>query len=236
MSYSDEVLADTPVAYWRLGTGSTDVDDASGNGHTFTKTGSPTEVASIVASQSDGARNFPGDNSARYDAADHANFDTLNTASFSIEAWVKFDAVTASFKRIIGHEDASNGWHLGVHSTDGIFFNRRAGGTGHNATYPAGATTGVTFHVVGTYDGSNMRLYVDKVLRDTEAVTDNMAAVGNTVRTGPFTGSAQVDGTADEIAFYTSALSLARIEAHYDAGVVAAAAPTLHIVRSPLRW
>ena len=35
-NYADEVMADGPVGYWRLGhaPGSTTADDASGNGHT----------------------------------------------------------------------------------------------------------------------------------------------------------------------------------------------------------
>lgn len=239
MAYSDEVLADTPVAYWRLGSGSTDVDDSSGNARSLTKTGSPSEVASLLLSTSDTARSFPGNNSAYYEAADEAAYDFLNTSAFSIEGWVNASSADTSFRRFFGHEDASNGWHLGVHSTEGVFFNRRAGGSGNTLNYNPGTIVGVTFHCVGTYDGTNLRFYVNGVLREgPTADSVNMGAVSNTVRTGVYTGSSQVAGTYDELAIYSTALSQARIQAHYDAGVaVVGGTPViLAPATSGMRW
>lgn len=221
MAYADEVLADSPVAYWRLGAGSTDVDDSSGNGHTLSKIGTPTEVDGLLIGDANKARDFPGNSSHYYQAADHADFDFLGTSNFSIEAWVNLDVADTTFRRIVGHEDASNGWALGVRSGTGFFFFRIAGGVGETLAFNPGAgLTGLTYHIVGTYDGTNLRIYINGVLQNTSGtVTTSMAATANTVRFGPFTGSSFADGRFDEIAVYSTALSGTRILAHYNAGL-----------------
>ena len=220
LSYSATVLADSPVAYWRLGTGSTDVNDSSGNGHTLTKTGTPTEVAGLIVQDADSARSFPGLNTTRYDAAAASVFDMLVNQAFTIEMWVNLSSVAAAFNRILGHEDGTNGWNVEAHSTNGFMFNRLAAGVTNSVNFlPAAGMTGITYHVVCTYDGTNLRMYLNgSLVAGPTASSGSVATNANTVRTGAFTGSAYAAGTFDEIAIYTTALSQAQVTTHYNAG------------------
>ena len=85
------------------------------------------------------------------------------------------------------------------------------------------------YHVVGVYDGTNISLYVNGVL----GVTTNFTGVprANTNSAIPLTFGARADGVSgfftysgaiDEGAIYNTALSPARILAHYQAGTNAA--------------
>jgi len=220
VAYSDVILAEASlVAYWRLGTGSTDVDDASGNGHGFTKTGTPAEVAGLLPAESDTARDLPGSVSHYYEAADHADFDFLVNAPYSIEAWVNFHTIDTLFRRIIQHHDGTNGWGLLIHGPGGpnLYVSRQAGGveTISNFTTPS---AGVTYHVVGTYDGTNQRLYINGSLVDTDASAGSIGAVATGVRTGFGGGGDYVDGVLDEVAVYSAALTHDEVVEHYAAG------------------
>jgi concanavalin A-like lectin/glucanase superfamily protein len=229
MTYVNEVLADSPIAYWRLGSGSSDVTDFVGS-HTLTKTGAPVEFAGLLKSDpNDKSRDFPGAGTDRYDysGASLADFDFTGTNVFSIEAWVNIDTIDTNFRRIIGHEDATNGWTLQYQSAAGFAFTREAGGSTHSQSESVGGSqniqlaAGITFHLVGTYDGTNDRLYVNKTLTGPNASSGSWtAAVTNSVRTGPFTGTSYADGRIDEIAVYNTVLSAARVGAHYDAGIL----------------
>jgi hypothetical protein len=75
-------------------------------------------------------------------------------------------------------------------------------------------------HVVGTYDGTTARLYVNGALvASTGAgLTQNTQrplriASGTTETTPQFF----LPGRVDEVAVYASALAAARVQAHYDA-------------------
>ena len=89
--------------------------------------------------------------------------------------------------------------------------NRKTGG--------ADLPSGVFVHVVATYDGAQMRVYVNG--RETGAgATDNTAMPATTVNA--FIGSAGIGtnyfkGDIDEVAVYDKALSAVQIAAHYAA-------------------
>jgi len=220
MSYSDTVLADSPVAYWRLGTGATDLDDSSGNGHPFTKTGTVPEVAGLLTNDPNTARHLPGLNTDYYEAADHANFDFLNTAAFSVEAWVQPQAVTAAYKRFIAHENVGvNGFQMSCPSPNFAFY-RTSASVAVGIEVNPGTIVGRTWHVVGTYDSTNLRLYLNGVLAGAPlGDTANMGAVTNGVRTGiNGVGPDYLDCILDEVAIYSTALTPARVLAHYVAG------------------
>jgi Concanavalin A-like lectin/glucanases superfamily len=83
-------------------------------------------------------------------------------------------------------------------------------------------SAGTTYHVVGTYDGSNMRIYVNGVLESTFArsSTVNDSTFGG-VLASPGWGtlpSPAFQGQLDEIAIYGTALSPTRIQIHFNVG------------------
>lgn len=76
-------------------------------------------------------------------------------------------------------------------------------------------TIGQTYHVVGTFDGSVLRLYVNGVL------VASAPCVGNTGDTSApqiAANSSTNDYDIDEVAWYSTALPPARVLAHYQAG------------------
>jgi hypothetical protein len=86
-------------------------------------------------------------------------------------------------------------------------------------------TPGVTYHVVGTYDSSNLRLYVNGAL---EAATPRVGSVNDSPRGGAISPggwgslpSPRFDGRIDEVAIYGVGLSSTRVRAHYALGAEA---------------
>jgi hypothetical protein len=232
VAYSDVVLADAPVAYWRLGAGATDLDDSSGNGHPFTKTGTVTEAASLLIGDGDTARDLPGLNTDFYEAADHADFDFINTAPFSLEAWVQPQAVTAAYKRFIAHENVgTNGFQMSCPSPNFAIY-RTSAGVAVGIEVNPGTIVGRTWHVVGTYDSTNLRLYLNGVLAGGPlGDTANMGAVTNGVRTGiNGVGPDYLDCILDEVAVYPTALSPTRVLEHYRAGNPPVVIPSVDLI------
>jgi len=229
MAYTDEVLADNPLGYWRLG--ATATTDATGHGYTLTATGTPTAVTGLPPTETaDGARDIDTPDTDFYTLASGAgaadDFDYEGTASFSVECWVNLRTPGAGeFERIVAHEDGTNGWLLYYHDTAGIGIGRqRAGSFSLKDEVPSGGTLGSIYHVVGTYDGANLRLY----LNGTEAgssLTDttSIGAFTATLRIGrsPLGGTTGMNGVVDEVAVYSSALAADRVATHYTAGTSA---------------
>jgi len=80
-------------------------------------------------------------------------------------------------------------------------------------------TTGIVYHVVGTYDGMNIRLYVNAALVGGPSAFT--VSLGTTYASMGADGSPQIDffnGIADEVAIYNYALSSTQISNHYTAG------------------
>ena len=75
---------------------------------------------------------------------------------------------------------------------------------------------GVWYHLVGTYDGAAVKLYVDGVLRDSVPATGTIPSFGGPVFVGrnAYTETL-IPGDADEVRIYNRALSAAEIAALY---------------------
>ncbi len=149
------VLADGPVAFWRLGDfGGPTAVDASGNGYNGTYVGEVTPDPN--APSNDGAAYFNGDGSevtVPYAPA-------LNPSQFTIEAWVNFQGGPATAGQSILNLGQYNYylayWNGSIDFQDG-------GGYALNAPLPAGVWT----FVAATFDSSgNAMLYVNGVLVD----------------------------------------------------------------------
>jgi hypothetical protein len=101
------------------------------------------------------------------------------------------------------------------------------------------ATTGLDFwepdrwyHLVGTYDGTAVRLYVDGVLIDSIPASGSMTSYGRPIYIGAC-GNLPVDsihalpGLVDEIAIYGCALSAGQVHDLYVRGATVLIIPTL---------
>jgi len=131
-----------------------------GGTYDFTEYGSPTYVAAKV----NNGLNLD-DSYNQYDKiANNLGFDV----NVSVAGWVKLSVLpTGPHFAVV---DISNLSHIvdmciRVFSAS-IVLNRRKNGVGEEeAVYTFAVATGVWYHFVGTYDGANLRLYVNGVLR-----------------------------------------------------------------------
>ena len=77
---------------------------------------------------------------------------------------------------------------------------------------------GSIYHVVGTYDGTTERLYINGVQVTSAALTGAITTSSNSLTIGSGGAAGYFAGTIDDVAVYGTALSAARVASHYTAG------------------
>jgi hypothetical protein len=252
-AFSAEVLADTPVGYWRLGedAGNLTAADASGNGNAGTCSGAVT--FGLPGLQ---PADIPGDSAASFDGASArvavANSELLNPARITMECLLRWDGPTGFQQRILEKESFAGTTQYGLSVLpDGhvrVELRRRTAGSPDLmiAVSASAIVAGAGTHVAATYDGSDIRIYLDGVLDSTTtvnaapvdidvkwphdppddpevalAIGDRMAVLGGTHRT--------FNGLIDEAVVYAKALNPDRITAHYQAEVIMATTTNIDI-------
>lgn len=217
MGYREVVLADSPVWYSRVGesSGTTATDEVSGFNGTYVNT--PTlGVTGALVGDSDTAVTLAAASTEHITIPDDARFD-FGTGDWSLELWVK---------------QAANGqtsdWLFSKGGQFSLFLNssgrlKTDNFTGSWSVTSNAAVNGDTawHHLVATRSGSTFALYRDgAAIAATESGTVNLAANAVDVFIGvESSGSNPFNGTIDEPAIYGTALSAARVLAHYQAGI-----------------
>jgi hypothetical protein len=215
---SIERLAKVVPTPWRV-TGTVAVD-ISGNGSNGTYTGGFTlgAVAVFGVNDADTAISLNG-------TTGRVTLPNINVpGTISVEAWVK-PANTVQDSKIIGRHTntADMNGTLGI-SGGKYFFEITAGGVYKALSSLTSVVANVWTHVVATYDGTTQRIYVNGVLDNSQAASGALgnAARGWAVGAVNATDSANwYNGLVDEAAVYPTALSGARIAAHYAAAFAA---------------
>ena len=138
------------------------------------------------------------------------------TTGFSVSAWIKPNAIV-SWSTILskmGADDAHSAIYCYVSNSQiGL---RLYDSTGAQKTVTSSTiSTNTWFHVVGTYDGSDMKLYINGALVDTELSVPTINTNTNDVRVG---GNERwtteiFDGLIDEVRMYSVGLNAS--EANY---------------------
>jgi hypothetical protein len=224
-SYDQVVLADSPAAYWRLGESSgTSAADSSGNGNGGGYVGGVTLGAPALITDANTSAGFGGSDGRMY-FSDSASLSP--TAAISLEAWIRPNAVptvSGSAWNLVSKWNTALLYLLGGASPKFAFALYDTGTSSYGPTVVSTTTVAATttYHVVGTYDGASLRIYVNGVLEGTFArsgsVNDSsfggaLAESGWGTRPSP-----AFDGRLDEVAIYRSALSSARVQTHYNKG------------------
>lgn len=221
MTYSSEVLSDSPLAYYRLGESSgTTMVDASGNSRDGSHVATPTLGAtSLLVGDSNTAVGY---SSGKYSEVTSATW--MDASPFTIEALIKPTGVSGT-QTIASRYDGGDSGSFTVSSwtlrLDGnklacyIF----AGTTFSAATQSTTLSAGTTYHVAATYDGTTVTVYVNGTSVGTATRTGMNSPVSRNLRIARSGNSATepYTGTIDEVAYYGSALSSTRISAHYTA-------------------
>lgn len=220
-AYQATVVADNPVSFWRLGeTTATAVDVRGANNGTYLN--SPTRgVASLLAGDTaNTAVSFDGVN----DSVSVANSASLGlTSTISLEAWIKPAALPAagSWASIITKAES---YSLQFNGPRLEFTIIQAGVRKRLQAASGAIAVGGTYHVVGTYDGTTQRLYIDGSLAVSAALTGAISSTTNILTIGSWGSGEYFRGTLDEAAVYGSVLSASRVSAHYNAGTTLALA------------
>ncbi|TMK79966.1 MAG: hypothetical protein E6G45_02105 [Actinobacteria bacterium] len=216
--YRKQVLADEPIAYWRLGEASgTSAADLTGNGNTGTYAGGVTlGAAGALAGDSDTAASFDGVNDDV--TVPHTAALNLND-SFSIEFWAKQTSFTNTTPGIInkGTSGTANGYLIFATNTGVLTLKRN----NVSVSTTAGALTAAYKHFVVVYDGTYVAWYVNGAFNSFGTVTypANGSAAGVTLGLGD--PGQFANDALDDVAIYQTALSQPRITAHYNAGITA---------------
>jgi YD repeat-containing protein len=225
-AYAQSVLGTTGLrGYWRLGDSGTTAADASTSANNGTYTNGPVSVGPLITGEQNNGRDFDGVN----DWVDLAPAPFGTPAQVSAEAWVRTGSTKAAggyhFLITNSSNEFSNGFSLAINQA-----NRATFAVARSAIAVGQATSSVTLapntthHVVGTYNGSQVRIYVDGVQTGSAAFTGAIGwNSGRDLRLGrkvaaAGAATAYLDGVLDEAATYTTALSAATITAHYNAG------------------
>lgn len=224
--YSDLILSESSLqSYWRLGeaSGTTATDSKGSNNGTYSGTLTLAQ-AGALSGDANTSVSFGGGNVNIGDV-----FDFVGTAAFSVEFWMKPTTIDATGRRIVSKENIvtnRQGWgiRLGSSITRSLEFVRYTGvGSNTNAANPPSApTTGSWWHVVCTYDGTTMLVYLNGT-----AGTGVASSVSDVDHTQPLRLADDSRGTAtnpylgllDEVAIYNAALSSAQVSNHYNAGL-----------------
>ncbi len=230
-AFSDQVLAENPVGYWRLGepSGPTATNLGTlGAGADGTYNGPPTLGVGGYPGSSDTAATFNGTT----DYVDVGNFDVSGTG-LTLSAWFNANNLGVDVDHRIISKCASSGQQIDDHSwmlsTEDIAgenylrFRLEAGGT--TSTLLASTVDLSTNHwyfATATYDAAtgSMKIFLDGV-----EIASRSHAVGGAVDTDPTrpvwiganpNGAAYFDGQIDEVAIYDKALTATQIQAMFD--------------------
>lgn len=216
-AYSTTVLADSPIRYYRLDqTSGTSAIDSGSQGQNGTYTGGFTlNQTSLLRSDADTCVKLNG--TTGYISIPITSLPS-GAASWSIECWVNLSSLSGTPVAInfgttgsgtdveLYYEASANSWTVDLD-----------GSTLCHGSTPASINT--TYHVVATYDGTSLRLYVNGALDGgPTAITANLGSTYAII--GCYnSNSFFCTGFIDEVAIYNTTLSATRIVAHYNAGI-----------------
>jgi len=230
-TYAGYVMADQPLAYWRLDetTGSTAaLDRAGGYNGTYVGPVALQQAGALVA-DTDTAAAFTASSATKVSVPFNA---AINPAQFTLECWAKDNGSSTSDYRspFTSRQDSpQKGFTFYATPAPGNLW-QLWDGTGSAWDVITGPA--VQFnnwaHLVATFDGTTKRFYVNgvQVGSSTGAYAANPL---NALKIGAGGGSADsylFNGGIDEVAVYGTALSAARVAAHYAMGLGATNPPS----------
>jgi Concanavalin A-like lectin/glucanases superfamily/Fibronectin type III domain len=219
-TYAQTIRDDHPVSYWRLDetSGTVAGDETVANPGAFvgaTVLGAPGLIPADPASTAVG---FDGGSAeVRVGQSGSLNLGS----SMTLEAWIRPSSLPAagSLRTIL----AKTGSYALELDGPAPAFSVYVLGARFALAAPAGTVAaGRRSHVVGTYDGTTMRLWVDGAEVASRALSGQADQTLAGARIGSWDGHERFfAGAIDEVALYAAALSGAQIATHAAAGPVA---------------
>lgn len=225
--YASAVLADTPLAYYRFEeTTTAPAHDSSGNGHDGTYVGSvDLGVPGALARESGTAIHLNG-TTAWVRVGDMFHFTAR--APMTLEAWVKPDGLTG-YVGVLTNElpDYSAGYRFLLSAAEGfsmerIFMQPDARAASADTNVLPAPPLAKWSHLVATYDGTDVVLYVDGQEAMRRPQTPGLDPAAGAIFSIGARASGKVPdyrGALDEVAVYDHPLSAARVAAHHALGL-----------------
>ena len=219
VTYKSTVLTDSPLAYWRLGeaSGTTATDEKATYNGTYLNgptLGQPGAIQNDT-NTSIGLNGINSSVSIPYKAE-------FNSKPFSVEAWA-YPTGGTGYRVVAASRDYPNGWLLNARdlaSGNNWSFWISNGGTAMLELNGSPVVLNKWAHLVGTYDGTSAKLYVNGVLAATGTTS---TFIGNAKM--PFIiGNAETGqnypfvGRVDDVSYYKTALTSAQVYTHYSLG------------------
>jgi MSHA biogenesis protein MshQ len=149
----------------------------------------------------------------------------LNSRKVTVAAWVRHNATAIKdWEAILTKGDSAYRIHLnggcsinGINTSGGMDFGVNDGCSGADLNSDNVPASGTWYHVVGTYDGAKIKIYVNGALTASSAFVDTLNSnnfplyIGeNSGQTGRF-----FSGDIDEVKVYNAALTAAQISTGY---------------------
>lgn len=203
------------ISYWKFDDGT--ANDSMGRNH-GTDMGTSSTTGKVGS-----ARYFDGSTNAYISIGDKSDFDNLTT-NFSIEYWFNGPDTNYTFYRPTvtkqwrnSGSDMTSGFALGYsnYSKDNVPFiiNNKV-----LETPDFSIIGGNWYHVVATYDGNNMKIYLNGQERASTQYTTAMTPNNDPLEIGARSDSSSYRflGTIDEVAIFNRALTPEEIGVHYN--------------------
>lgn len=204
---------DNAVLYYAFSNGA-ELDDSTGNGYTLEDSGTTAIGSGGIIGY---AATFD-ENTVLYSTNTIPNTYT----NISLSLWAKSETEAIAFN--VGNRDDSSGeGTFRLISVSGTTLVWQIASSGDKNCVGTFVNDGTWQHIVGTYDGSNMKLYVNGSLQTTLAIANaTLSASKKFIIGGQWNAqpnfSANAFGSVDEIAFYDYALTEAQVAVLYNSG------------------
>lgn len=211
-NYYSAIMHDQPLRYYRLDeAGGTVANDKGTQGQNGTLHGTITQgSAGLITGDPDAAMTFDG--STGYISLPTTGLPT-GANPFTLEMWMKMPSFPGSLGDVFNFGTFNNSQLAALYySSNAIFFGFDTG-----SDISTAISTGTIYHVVGAYDGTTARLYLNGVLKANVAITLNIALTSANI--GRDDHPYYWPGVCDECAIYNKALSADQIARHYHAGI-----------------
>ena len=221
--YATTILADTPTIFWRLGEASgTTAFDASGNARNGTYASAGVTLGAVGAPLGDADTAITLDGVAGSVQEASGAGAPVGSSARSLEVW--FKTTTATAQPLFNYGTSGSLSQFAVYLAGNQVQVKDGTDPLLTVTAASSLSDGAWHHLVVTYDGAtSLAVYVDgAAVGSTQTTTGVLATVLDVtgLEVGRDNASTPVffNGTLDEAAIYSAALTPARVAAHFAAG------------------
>jgi len=228
--------------WWKLNSSATfdptavewTIPDDSTNSNTGTSTGmDQTNLVTSDLQFESPYSNFSLEFDGTDDYIDCTNDSIFNlTTGMTISAWIN-PTVAVTNKFLVAKRWSTNSYQIATAGSINPQCSVWIGTTRYNASGSTVLSAGTWYHIVGTFDGSNVKVYVDGVLEGTTAASGSLDQTADivSIAKGVNNNTYNFNGKIDEVAIWDSALTAAQVTQVYNNGY-----PRDLTFISPISW